>query len=87
MGENRSGILARRTAAGGTLDWVDRAGDALLYFHAQKAGASSPSVMLLAAILMDAAEVLTPGVLVDRDTRAEAVAWVNGDIESAPLCI
>lgn len=86
MGDDRSGSPARRPSGGGRLDWVDQTGDALLHFHAQNTGASSPGVMLLAAILMDAAAVLAPGAFVDKDTRSEAVAWVNGEIESAPLC-
>lgn len=47
---------------------------------------ATPEIRLLAAILEDACFCLHPGALVSRDTRADAVAWVRGEVRSAAYC-
>lgn len=46
----------------------------------------TPEIRLLAAILEDACFCLHPGAFVSPDTRAEALAWVRGEVRSAALC-
>ena len=76
----------RHTSAARRLEWIEHAGDALLHDHADRRTRSWPGLRLLAAILDDARLCLTPGATVDAATRADAIAWVNGEIRSAPLC-
>lgn len=47
---------------------------------------STPEIRLLAAILEDACFCLHPGALVSPDTRADAIAWVRGEVRSATFC-
>jgi hypothetical protein len=67
-------------------DSIEQIGDGVLLFYEQRPDASFPSYLLMAAILTDARACLGPGALVDPQTRADTIAWVNGEIESAPLC-
>lgn len=46
----------------------------------------TPAIRLLAAILEDACFCLAPAALVSRGTRADAIAWVRGEVESAAFC-
>jgi len=61
-------------------------GDPVLYFHARRRQLVSPGVRLVAAILEDACMCLSPRALVGARTRADAVAWVKGEVRSAPFC-
>mgnify|MGYP001223827245 CR=1 FL=1 len=61
-------------------------GDPLLLAYDAHALPRTPMIRLFAALLDDACFCLHPAALVSRDTRAETVAWVRGEIESAALC-
>lgn len=76
----------RRRATAQHLSWVEQAGDGLLHFHADRPEVRSPGARLLRALLEDAIACLELGPLVDAATRADAVAWLQGDVDSAPLC-
>ena len=62
------------------------AGDPLLLAHPPRALPRTPAIRLLAAILEDACFCLHPAALVSRETRAETVAWLRGEVASAALC-
>lgn len=68
------------------IGWLELVGDPLLHFHEQKHGMDSPELRLFAAILEDARFCLSQYSLVDGTTRAETLAWVEGELDSVPLC-
>jgi hypothetical protein len=52
----------------------------------RRALVATPTTRLLAAILEDACFCLEPASLVSRDTRADAIAWLRGEVASAAFC-
>lgn len=54
--------------------------------HERHTAPPTPEIRLLAAILEDACFCLRPGAFVSRETRDDAVAWVRGEVRSAPFC-
>lgn len=46
----------------------------------------TPEISLLAAILEDACFCVRRGALVSRETRDDAIAWLLGEVRSAPFC-
>ena len=61
-------------------------GDVGVAAAGRRTSATTPEIRLLAAILEDACFCLHPASLVSPDTRADAIAWVRGEIGSATFC-
>jgi hypothetical protein len=64
----------------------DLAGDPPTIASGRRTLVATPTIRLLAAILEDACFCLEPAAMVSRDTRADAIAWVRGEVESAAFC-
>jgi hypothetical protein len=67
-------------------DDFDIAGDPYIHFLDCLRDQTLPELRLYAAILEDARVCLTQEARVSGKTRAEALAWIDGRVESAPLC-
>lgn len=64
----------------------DSSGEVFLAYFDRLCPVTSPAVRLLAAILDDACFCLHPAAFVSPDTRADAIAWVRGEVRSAAHC-
>src|SRR5262245_51096811 len=67
-------------------EWLELLGDPVLHFHDARRKSESPELRLFAAILDDVRICLFHPEVANPTLRAEAIAWVKGDLDSVPLC-